>query len=238
VITVSRVLSSLMHGQLGEETLPGLLCGRCSDDVHVTGVGMALMSEEDHGGVVGATDATARRMEELQYMMGEGPCIDSSTGGRPVMQPDLVRTAPTRWPGFGPAVLETGVAAIFAFPLQVGGIRLGVLDLYRDRSGPLDQAQVRDALTYADAAVVLLLHLQQQTQPGSGLHPQLVDPQDYRPEVHQATGMVSVQAAIGLTEALLLLRARAFSSERSILDIARDVIARRLRFGSKAADDE
>lgn len=236
MITVSGVLSTLMDGHPGEETLPALLCERCSDDVDVTGAGMALMSENGHGGVVGATDGTARRMEELQYTMGEGPCIDSSTGRQPVLQPDLVRTGPTRWPGFGPAVIEAGVAAIFAFPLQVGGMRLGVLDLYRDRSGPLDQAQLRDALTYADAAVVLLLHLQQQMGPGDGLHPQLVDPRDYRPEVHQATGMVSVQAAIGLTEALLLLRARAFSSERSILEVARDVLERRLRFGSQVGD--
>jgi len=204
----------------------------------VTGVGMALMSADGHGGVVGATDVTARTMEELQYTLGEGPCIDSASEQRPVLQPDLVRTGPLRWPAFGPAVIEAGVAAMFAFPLQVGGIRLGVLDLYRDRSGPLDQNQFRDAVTYANAAVVLLLHLQQQMEPGAGLHPQLIDPHDFRPEVHQATGMVSVQAAIGLTEALLLLRARAYSSERSILEVARDVLARRLRFRSGGDDGE
>lgn len=238
MLSVSGILATLTEGQQGSETLPELLCARCADDLDVTGVGMALMSQAGHEGVIGATDGTARTMEELQHTLGEGPCLDSSAKGRPVLQPNLVRTAPARWPGFGPAVIDAGVAAIFAFPLQVGGIRLGVLDLYRDRPGGLDPDQLGDALTYADAAGVLLLHLQHQMGPDTGLHPQLIDPLDYRPEVHQATGMVSVQAAVGLAEALLLLRARAFSAERSILDIARDVVGRRTRFGLDDGEGE
>lgn len=228
--TVGQILSSLMDGNPGGSTLPELLCDRCADALSVTGVGLALMTKEGHEGVVAATDGPARVMEDLQFTLGEGPCVDASTEGRPVLQPDLAKTAPARWPAFGPAVLDAGVAAIFAFPLQVGGIRLGVLDLYRDTAGNLEAGQLSDALVYADAAVVILLHLQNQMGPGDGLHPQLADALGSRPEVHQATGMIAVQAAVGLAEALLLLRARAFAVERPILDLARDVVGRRLRF--------
>ena len=238
MVTVTSILTSLTVVPLRDQTLPELLCTRCADHLDITGVGMALMSDDGHQGVVGATDGTARTMEELQYTLGEGPCIDSSSQGRPVLQPDLARTAAARWPGFGPAVLDAGVAAIFAFPLQVGGIRLGVLDLYRDRAGPLEGSQLGEALTYAEAAGVVLLHLQHQMGPDEGLHPHLIDPLDYRPEVHQATGMVSVQAAVGLAEALLLLRARAFAAERSILDVARAVIRRTISFDLGGSDDE
>ena len=76
-------------------------------------------------------------MEELQFTLGEGPCVESSGTGRPVLQPDLARTGPARWPGFSAAALEAGIGAVFALPLRVGAIRLGVLDLYRDAVGGL-----------------------------------------------------------------------------------------------------
>ena len=246
--TVSDILSSIFaDGADGADGTDGVepsppsltqrLCVAAAAGLGVTGVGMALMSGKGHEGLVGATDGAARAMEELQFTLGEGPCLDASGGGRPVFQPDLARTASARWPGFGPAVLEAGIAAIFAFPLQVGGIRLGVLDLYRDTPGVLDDAEVTAALVYADAAVLLLLHLQQMS-PGEGLEPHLADSVSVRSEVHQATGMISMQAATGLTEALLLLRAHAFANERPILDVARDVVLRRIRFDVVRRDND
>lgn len=198
---------------------------------------MALMSEHGHEGVVGATNGAAAAMEELQFTLGEGPCLDASRQGQPVFQPDLARTAPKRWPGFGPAVLEIGIAAIFAFPLQVGGIRLGVLDLYRDHPGVLLDNEISSALIHADAAVLLLLHLQERMSPGAQLHPDLADSFGGRREIHQATGMVSVQTGTSLTEALLLLRAHAFANERPIVEVARDVVGRRLRFDLDEGDN-
>lgn len=228
--SVERILSSLRDSDRGTASLPELLCAMCAAELPIGGVGMALMSDRGHQGVVAATDGPARVMEDMQFTLGEGPCLDASLQGAPVLQPDLARTAPSRWPAFGPAVLEAGIAAIFAFPLQVGGIRLGVLDLYRDTSGNLGDRQLTDALAFADAAVVIMLHLQNQAGPDEGLHPQLSDPLGSRSEIHQATGMITVQAAVGLTEALLLLRAHAFAAERTVLDVARDVVRRRLRF--------
>jgi len=227
---VNKILATVMSHHAGTATLPELLCQACADALPVSGVGMGLMTDAGHEGAIAATDGPARLMEDLQFTLGEGPCLDASREGRPVLHPDLARTALTRWPVFGPAVLEAGIAAIFAFPLQVGWIRLGVLDIYRDRAGNLDNEELAQALAFADAAVVILVHLQSQVGGGEGMHPQLTETSGNRPEIHQATGMVSVQAIVGLTEAFLLLRAHSFSSERSILDVARDVVARRLRF--------
>lgn len=237
MVSVRGILASIMDGDPGQGTLPELLCVSCSESLDVTGVGMALMTEAGHQGVVGASDETARTMEDLQFTLGEGPCIDSSRQGRPVLEPDLTRTAACRWPAFGPAVLEAGISAIFAFPLQVGAIRLGVLDLYRTTSGNLQDTDLTDALLYADAAVLVLLHLQGLMEPGQELHPQLADPVANRSEVHQATGMIAAQAAVGLAEALLLLRAHAFSAGRPLFEVALDVVHRRLRFSLPGGDD-
>jgi hypothetical protein len=183
-------------------------------------------------GMVAATDGPARSMEDLQLVLGEGPCVVASQTRRPVLQADLATTAAARWPLFGPAVLRAGIAAIFAFPLQVGAIRLGVLDLYRSSPGMLTSAQLSEALAYADAATEIILELQGQVQ-GDSLHPALSGSFTYSPVIHQATGMVSAQAGIGVGEALLLLRARAYAAERALTDIAKDVVDRRLRWDTE-----
>lgn len=120
---------------------------------------------------------------------------------------------------------------------SVGAIRLGSLGLYRETPGDLERDELRTALAYADAAVVVILHLQSQMAAGAGLHPELGDPLDRKAEVHQATGVIAVQAAVGLTEALLLLRAHAFASERPLLHIAREVLAGTLRLTSSEEED-
>jgi len=235
--SIGPILASLVGGNPTDGSLPELLCRRCADALPVSGVGMALMTERDHQGVVAATDGPSRAMEDLQFALGEGPCLDASRDGRPVLLPDVADSA-ARWPGFVPAVLNAGVGAVFALPLQVGGIRLGVLDLYRETPGRLTDGELARALLYADAAVVVLLHLQGQMPPGDGLHPQLADSWGNRPEIHHATGIITVQAGVGLTDALLLLRTHAFAAEQSILDVARDVVARRLRFDLDPNDNE
>lgn len=221
-----------------DETLPRALCAACADALPVSGVGLALMSERGHEGLVAATDGPATVMEELQFSLGEGPCMDASTSGRPVLQPDLEQTGPQRWPGFGPAALEAGIAAIFAFPLQVGRIRLGVLDLYRDSPGHLTPDQLAEGLVFADAAATLLLNLQARQPLNGELHPDLIDPSQNLAEVHQATGRIAVQAAIGLAEALLLLRAHAYSTERDILAVAYNVLDGQLRFDAEDGHDD
>jgi hypothetical protein len=180
-------------------------------------------------GIVAATDENAERMENLQLTLGEGPCVEASRSGRPVLQPDLRDTALARWPQFGPAVVEAGIAAIFAFPLQVGQIPLGVLDLYRVSPGMLTPSEVAEALAYADAATQMMLRLQSQNV-GDGLHPELSGGAAYSPVIAQSTGMISVRARVGVGEALLMLRAYAYATDRKVIDVAEDVVDRRLRF--------
>jgi GAF domain-containing protein len=203
--------------------LPSRLVAACADALPVSGAGLALMTDKGPAGTVAASDGAALELEELQFSLGEGPCVDASRTGRPVLQPDLAATAPLRWPAFASGALSAGIRAVFALPLRVGAIRLGVLDLYRDGPGPLGAGELREALDFSDAATLLLLHLQS-GDPAAGPAWGPMSPMDDRAEVHQATGVVSVQADVGLAEALLLLRARAFAEHRPIGELARDVV--------------
>jgi hypothetical protein len=167
---------------------------------------------------VAATGGQAAAMEDLQFTLGEGPCVDAVSTRRPVLQPDLAATGPPRWPAFSAGALDAGLRAVFALPLLIGTVRLGSLALYRDGAGSLSDPALAEALTFADVATAVLLHLQA-GRPGEPIR--LVED---RAEVHQASGMVSVRAGVSLAQALLLLRARAFASDRPISAVARDVL--------------
>lgn len=230
--TVDRVAQILAEVQVSAAEGGGLAdrlvrVGR--DAMDVTGVGLSLMTPAGPSAVLAATDGSGRAIEELQFSLGEGPCVDSVKTGRPVLHSDLAKTALQLWPGFTAGALEAGVAAVFAFPLQVGAITLGALDLSRDVAGRLKDGDVREAVALAGAATAVLLHLQMVSRPGD-LHADLADNLVDRGVVHQATGMVAVQMESDLVDALTVLRARAFASGRPIVDVARDVVARKLRF--------
>ena len=212
--------------------LPIRLLSGCAGALSITGAGLGLMSDNGPAGTIAATDGPAVTLEDLQFTLGEGPCIEASRTGRPVLQADLAVTAPSRWPVFAAGALTAGIRAVFALPLRVGAIRLGVLDLYRDSPGPLTAGELREALSYSDAATMLLLQLQG-GGPAAGPTPDEVPMLDDRAEVHQATGVVSVQADVGLAEALLLLRARAYAQHRGIGDLARDVLEGTVDFGQE-----
>ena len=221
---VAEILSAVRADARDDDALPDSLVRLCARRLPVTGVGLALMTDEGPAGTVAASDAGAMQLEELQFTLGQGPCVDASRTGRPVLAPDLAATSPSTWPQFGAGADAAGLRAVFALPLQVGGIRLGVLDLYRDTAGELARKELADALSFADAATQLLLDMQAQDTALGIPPPHALALLDDRAEVHQATGVVSVRAGVTLAQALSLLRARAYAEGRPIADLARDVL--------------
>ena len=230
----AEILASVVsESGRGTAAMDTLLRTRIST-LPVTGAGLALMIDARPAGTVATTDRAAMQLEELQFTLGEGPCIDASRSGRPVLEPDLGRTAPRLWPAFADGAAHAGLSAVFAFPLRVGGIRLGVLDLHRDTPGVLPARDLTHALAFADAATALLLQLQSEGA-GAELPLELAPSVGDRAEVHQATGVVSVQAEVSLAVALVMLRARAYAEQRPIGELARDILDGRVRLGP--ADD-
>jgi len=204
------------------------LCTAAVRALSASGAGVSVMTEEGLRGLAVASDQASERIDELQFSLGEGPCMDAFSSSRPVLEPDLGRGGIARWPVYSAAAHAEGVRAVFAFPLQIGAARLGVLDLYRDRPGSLSSREISQALTFADVATTMLVDGQEQAPAGAAAEG-LAEVFDYRAEVHQAQGMVMIQTAESLTGALALLRAYAFSHARGLGEVARDVVAGTLR---------
>ena len=180
-----------------------------------------------------ASDRVASQLEELTLTLGQGPGVDAFAGG-PLLVADLSAAERlARWPAFAPAALQAGVRAVFALPLRIGAIHLGVMNLYRAQPGDLDPEQLADALVLADTACALLLDAADGSRP-DGYQPTPAVLQ--HPEVHQATGMILVQLGVSAAVALVRLRAYAYAHDRPLRDVAADVVARRLRFDSDSGD--
>ena len=204
------------------------VCVACAEALSVTGTGIILMAGSEQRTSLGASDEVEGVIEEAQFTLGEGPCVDAARSAAPVHAPDLAGPSHNRWPTFSARAVDAGVAAIFALPLQVGSAHIGAMNLYCDRPGPLSQSQLITALAIADLVTHAILDLQAHA-PAEALAAGLaVVP--FRAQVHQATGRISAQLDVGVAEALVRLRAHAYAHDRTIDDVAATVVSGALRF--------
>jgi hypothetical protein len=206
--------------------------GLCSLAAAAVGVAGACVMVEgvDQRAPLCSSGAAAARILDLCFTLGEGPGLDAHRSGAPIAEPDLAAPRRTRWASFGAQALGAGVAAVFAFPLRIGAVRLGAHTLHGDRPGPLTEDQHADALVMAWVVVTAILAQQADAPPGA-LARELAALSDSRAEVHQACGMLSEQLKISLTEAAVRLRAYAYAEDRPLAEVAREVVERRLRIG-------
>ena len=226
---VTRALLAIARDGVDDRGLALRICRACVDGLGVDGAALSLLTASVARQTLAATDETGDLLEDLQFTFNEGPCMQAARTGRPVLVADLQHSSEVAgWPMFAAAVMERSpVRAVFALPLQWGAVNLGVVDLYRREPGALNGEQWRDALTTADTAALLMLGLR--TEPdgqGDWLDPAVA----HRAEIHQAAGMVSVQLDLSTAQALARMRAHAFVHNRLLIQVAHDVVARRLVF--------
>lgn len=195
----------------------------------MTGAGIMLMSDEVPRGSVCSSNAVSQLIEDLQFTLGEGPCIDAYHHDRPVLEPALAEPVQPRWHAFAGPALDAGARAVFGFPMRVGVVRLGALNLYRDRPGELTDDQHADALVMAEVAAETVLLVQAEAPPDQ-IATELEVGADFHYVVHQAAGMVAAQLDVSVGQALVRLRAHAFGSGLPLRQVAENVVARTMRF--------
>lgn len=190
------------------------LCRACVELLQVDGASISLTLDGTQRGTFGASSPASRRLDELQFTYGEGPCLEAVARGRPVLIADLAGVQ-DRWPVYAGAVLDAGVSAVFALPVRLSARPVGALDLYRDRRGPLSEQDLAGAMLAAELAALPLLDMMAwHAQWDSGGQQddgwtQLASLDLV--EVYQATGMIMGALDVAATEALVRLRAYAFA---------------------------
>ncbi len=201
------------------------LCDPFLSVVPVTGAAVSVLAIPSAQSTVCASDGMAAHLDELQFDLGEGPCWEALAARRPALHGDLQGEDAPLWPAFSAAVRDDEVGAMYAFPLVLGSLEIGAIDLYSTTSGRLTRGQVTDTVALTQvAAWQVLRRILADAETGEG------GSASSRREIHQATGMVLAQLDIAAHDALLLLRAHAFSTGRSVREVANDVVERRLSF--------
>ncbi|MCU1446779.1 GAF and ANTAR domain-containing protein [Cryobacterium sp.] len=208
------------------------LCGPFLRALPVTGAAISTLGPPFGSETVCASDPAAARIDELQFDLGEGPCWDALATRRPVLTADLQREG-TRWPLFREALGPARPGALFAFPLALGSLNIGAVDLYSRRPGALTKAQVVDASALSGICARQVLRRSLADLP-------VPEPEDgesghgfSRREVHQATGMVLAQLSVNAADALLVINGYAFARGRTVREVAADIVARRIDLRSE-----
>lgn len=231
-MAIADQLLAAVAGRRGVEAADRL-CEACVLLLDIDAAAISLVFDGAASGTLGSSGAPARVYDELQFTLGEGPCLDSVTLRTPILVADLADPDDTRWPAYGRAMLAHRIRGVFAMPVLVAGEHVGALDLFRAQPGHLGSDHLSGAIAAAEIAGVPLLDLM-----NGDLQAAVDDPDSNawadlralsRVEVSQATGMLVAQLGVEPAEALVRLRAHAYATGRSSTDVARDILDRRLR---------
>ena len=228
-------LDAAMAGAGTALTIADRLCEACVGLLEVDGASISLTVGGSNRGTFGSSGESSRRLDSLQFTYGEGPCLDAVRGGAPMLVADLDDPAETRWPAFTAAVLRAGVSAVFALPVSLTSTPVGALDLYRGRPGQLDEQALTGGLLAAELAALPLLdalaaHRGVLRRRQEDAWTQLASLA--RVEVYQASGMLVGALDIDPTEALVRLRAYAFTHDMTAAEVAWQIVERRLPLDS------
>jgi hypothetical protein len=208
-----------------ESSRIGRLCQVCVERTGVDGGGVAVLSKQRSTVLLHSTDAIARAVEELQFTVGQGPSVDAVASGVPVLVPDTADRTPhtARWPALLSELRDLDVRALFAFPIRVGEVPLGTLDLYRCEPGGMSTQQIELGVTVGAAIGDTLL----------APDPRADGDLRYPMTVHRAAGMVMVQLGVGIDEALVRIRATAFEEGVAVTTVATEVLDGARRFAEE-----
>lgn len=185
----------------------------------VTGAALTLTTATAGRQLVAVTSTWARRVEELDHSLEEGPAHAAQLAGVPVHVSDLSRER-TLWPAYSIAAADIGLRSVSAFPVALGGSNLGTFTVYRRHQNAVSESEWTDTALMADLAVAAVLADQER------IEHHLLDGEATGPryDLSAAVGMVAVDLDLSFDDAVNRLRSYSRVLNRAMSDIALDVL--------------
>ena len=209
------------------------MAGQLLQVIPVTGASVSTLGPMLGTETLSSSDPQVARLDELQFDLGEGPCWEALVTGGAVFEPDLQLRPAHAWPAFLAAVRRERVGAMWAFPLGLGPLRFGAIDLYDVQPRELSEQYTEQAAVLAEIVSRRVLRSALERAADSDGDQDDRNPFSRR-VVQQATGFVIAQLGVTAQDAELLLQGRAFVEGRSVRQIAEDVLNRRSGFRLEA----
>jgi GAF domain-containing protein len=173
---------------------------------------------------VATSDERATRLDEVQYGVEAGPCMESMRTGSVVEVQD--QSGDDRWPGYRERAVALGVQSSLSLPLLVGGSSIGALNLYGfahpDGFGP-DERRRAEAFAGQAATAVALARRHSTLDEATR---QMEEALRSRSVIDQAIGVLMVTEHCDATHAFALLRQHSQNHNRKLREVAAQVIER------------
>ncbi|GIE94919.1 GAF and ANTAR domain-containing protein [Paractinoplanes rishiriensis] len=171
-----------------------------------------------------ASDETTKFLELFQLREQDGPCIDAFHSGEPVINTDLAAgDASVRWPRFAPHAAAAGFRSVHAFPLRLRQEVIGVMGLFGDTVGDLDDSDAQVVQALADVAAISLLQ-ERTIRRSEVLTEQLQGALNSRIIIEQAKGAIAQTHGVSVDAAFELIRGYSRNTNRRLSDIAYTVV--------------
>jgi GAF domain-containing protein len=214
-------MSGLLLSRETVETSLGLVSSLALDTVPgAVGAGVTLVDARGRKRSSGSTDARVEQADDLQYQLGEGPCL-TAVAARQLIRLDDVATDP-RWPRWSRAVAPLGLHAALSAPLVAGEESLGALKVYAD-AGTFDGHGERLISMFAAQAAVLVANVQSYER-AQRLSDDLRRAMESRDLVSMAKGMLMAREGVDEPTAFDMLVARAGQNGATLHDAARSLV--------------
>jgi GAF domain-containing protein len=189
-----------------------------------TGHSCSITVRGGHGDpfTVAASDELARTLDEQQYGVNNGPCLEALATGAPVLVTDMA--VEPRWAPYPARAAELGARSSMSYPLITGDEAFGALNLYAPSPLVPDVALQARAAQLADraaGAVAVGLRLREDREQGSDLRAAL----SARSTVDQAIGILVAQQRCSVEEAFALLRQTSQTRNIKVRDVAAQIVA-------------
>lgn len=182
------------------------------DDCDLAGISLV---RTDGINTPAASEETLRRLDELQYKLSEGPCLDAMRGAEVVTCADLAHD--DRWPRWGERIVrETGVRSSMSFRLFTQEDSTGALNLYSKRLDAFTNDDLLDGLILAAHAAVALAATLEIDQLHQGLRTRQI--------IGEAVGMVRERFALTSDQAFAVLRRLSSTSNTKLHVVAAQIV--------------
>jgi GAF domain-containing protein len=187
---------------------------------------ITFMRGGERSWTVASTGGLATKLDEAQYALGHGPCLDAAAGGTAVLIRDMARD--DRWPDYGPVAVGAGVRSSLSTPFPLQQHVLAALNLYACHADAFndDHAEVAReiASTAAVGGVNAVLY-----DSAAQLAAELQDAMRSRATIEQAKGIVMAQSGIDPDGAFDLLVRASQRENRKLREVAAELVQRHSR---------
>jgi GAF domain-containing protein len=197
--------------QLALSTVPG-----CD------GASLSLLSPDGSVWTPAATDEVTMILDDLQYRLGEGPCLQAIATGEMVRVDNFI--AESRFPSFGPLAAARATGSCLSVPLEAGGSRLGGLNLYGRSTQSYGASAESVASAFAGPAAATIANAVAYSK-SLRLAAQLEEALKSRAEIEQAKGIMMAQSQVSADEAFNALKRASQRENVKLRDIAHRIVA-------------